>query len=126
MRKPEKKILRFRKRQKGITLLETAVSLALLGIIGVGFLTGITNIYNGRRNYERQFTGLSLAQSQLEEIKASAYLADGSYPVAVALPQGYNLTISAAFLEPTKQEITVAVSQDGHGIVQLKAIKTNR
>jgi len=130
MRQPGKLRFGFLKRQQGFSLLETMIALGILAFIGVAFLTSLSTASKSTDLYEQRVTALSLAQSQLEEIKALAYDPDAhtknpAYPLAVTPPSGYEVSISAVERATDKQEVTVAVSRGEHHILQLTTIKTN-
>ena len=121
--------LRFLRGRIGISLIETVVALGILGLIGVAFLTALSTTSKSTDLYQQRVTAASLAQSQLEIVKAAPYddippyYGDVSSPVSV--PPGYNITISTVQQEVGKQEITVAVSRDGHSLLKLTTLKVN-
>lgn len=60
--------------QKGVSLIETVIALALLGIIGVAFLSGLTTTSRALMANQESVIAESLAKSQLEHIKTQAYI----------------------------------------------------
>ena len=64
------------KGEKGISLLETVVALALLGIIGVAFLGALATTSNSRLIADEHVSARILAESQMEDIKKQA-ISDG-------------------------------------------------
>lgn len=113
--------------EKGIGLAETVIALGLLAFIGVVFMTGLYVISNNTGVYQELVTASALAQSQIEEIKASSYDSSGQYPISVPASPGYNISIA---LDPPyvdgKQNIRVVVKWGGKRALQFKTIKSTR
>jgi len=79
MRWLKKEIFRLFLGQRGISLIETVVALALLGIIGVVFLSGLTISSKGVIISQEKVVAESLAKSQIEHIKAQDYIPLADY-----------------------------------------------
>ena len=71
--------MKVRNRQKGFILLEILVGLALLGIIAVAFLNGLTTTFRGITVSQERVTAESLAKSQIEYIKVQRYIRIADY-----------------------------------------------
>ena len=71
---------RFLKGQAGVSLLETLLGTALVGMLATAFLGSISTIYKTDFLLSRQSKAEVLARSQLESIKASNYI-DFSNPL---------------------------------------------
>ncbi len=125
-----KERIRFFQGQKGIGLLETLIAVGILAVIGIAFLTALSNTSRSVGTYEQRVMAQSLAQSQLEIVKAAAY--DNTSPyydnvsAPASVPPGYEITISATGNVTDKQNVTIVVSRDGHHLFQLTTIKVNR
>jgi type II secretory pathway pseudopilin PulG len=65
--------------QKGFLLIEILVGLALLGIITVAFLNGLTTTFKGVSVSQERVSAESLAKSQIEYIKTQYYIAVVDY-----------------------------------------------
>jgi len=63
----------FTSRESGTTLIEAVVALAILGTIGVTFLSGLTTTSKAAFISDEQATAESLAQSQMEWVKNASY-----------------------------------------------------
>lgn len=110
--------------QRGFTLIETLLAVLILSFIGVAFLSGLTTTSKSTALYQQRVTALNLAQSQMERIKASSYSGDnGTYPVSVTVPSGYQITISTTSPVAGEQMVTVSVNMSGHHLFDLKSIK---
>lgn len=65
--------------ERGFTLIETLVALALLGITALVFLGGISIMYKGSSVAKEHVDAESLAISQWESIKAQDYIETAEY-----------------------------------------------
>jgi prepilin-type N-terminal cleavage/methylation domain-containing protein len=106
---------RFNRGQKGQTLIEALIALAILGIVAIAFLTALTTSSVAMILADENTTAESLTRSELEDIKNSSYPIIG-YDVA----QGnYEVQVRSKFIDPDThveavvdtglQEITVTV-----------------
>lgn len=112
--------------QRGFSLIEMLVAVAILAAIGVVFLSALSTISKSTGLYEQRVTALGLAQSQTEIIKQAPYAANyDNVSAPTNKPAGYEITISATGNVTGKQEITVAVSRDGHHLFELKTIRAD-
>ena len=137
--------------QKGVTLVETLVALALLGILGVAFMSAISTSAITMASTEKNVDVESLARAQLEYTKNTescpyiAYiygppdippdyttldeLAPGA-DYAIAIPSSYSINVTAAALDLTSdtgiQKITVTISKDGSALLAIEGYKVYR
>jgi type II secretory pathway pseudopilin PulG len=65
--------------EKGFTLIDTLVALALLGITALVFLGGISIMFKGSTVADKHVAAESLAKSQWESIKAQNYIETAEY-----------------------------------------------
>lgn len=142
MRRLAKLWLRLPQGQAGISLIESLVAVAILGAIGVVFMTSLGTAYKSVGILDEQQQAETLIRSQLEDIKNSPYQDSGVYPVTVDLPPQYSMTITVT--PPTKigtldnntpleellgysvttiQEITVSVSHGGKPVLAVACYK---
>ena len=61
------------KSERGASLIETLVALALLGIIGVVFLSALATTSNARFISDERASAIILAESQMENVKKQYY-----------------------------------------------------
>jgi prepilin-type N-terminal cleavage/methylation domain-containing protein len=84
-------------KEKGFSLLEVALSIALLGMVATAILGGLSTISNASFTTDRQSIAISLAQSQLEYIDSQPYqeAPDGgevSYIEISDVPSNYSIS----------------------------------
>src|SRR3972149_3613966 len=118
----------MKKREKGMMLLETIVALALLGIIGVAFLSALATTSSARATSSERSAAKILAENLMEQIKnlefAASYTADVTIPAEYT---GFSPEITVQSMENGGiQKITVAVSRSGRGIYAVETYKTDR
>ena len=71
--------------EKGITLIETIVSLAIVSIVAVVFLTGMSTNYRGKMVQDKGAFGEAIASSQMEYIKKQPFSTNEySYYVSIS------------------------------------------
>lgn len=115
--------------QRGISLLEALVSIALLGgVILVMVFAMSGGILSVGENAE-EATAQELARSQMEYIKSCAYDPHAaSYP-AVAAPAEYSISIGVASVPDTNediQKVTANISRGGDLIMTVTDYKVKR
>ncbi len=124
----------MKKNEKGFSLIEVVIALALLGIIAIAVLSGLATASIALIIADERATAESLARSQMEYVKSIDYVDEAtSYPAA-SIPQehidaGYSATITALPLHNPDdgiQKITVTISHNGKEIITLEDYKVNR
>ncbi len=82
------------KNQQGTTLVEVLVAVAILGVVGVGFIWGMTSVTKTVPMVDDKVTALSLAESQMEYIRNQPY---GWFYETVDAPPGMHIVTPMAF-----------------------------
>jgi type II secretory pathway pseudopilin PulG len=115
------------KSEKGSSLLETIVALALLGIIGVAFLSALATSSSTRVIADEHASGRILAESQMENVKKQTY-AFSYDPVPISADfAGYSAAIDVDNMRNGHiQKITVTVRHHNKNVTQLESYKVNR
>ena len=92
--------------QRGFTLIEILVAVAILAAIGGAFIAAMTTAQKGVGTLDEKTQAKALAHSQLEQIKGAPYpveepfYGNDVYPVTVDLPPQYSMSINVT--TPTK------------------------
>lgn len=115
------------KGERGISLIETIVALALLGIIGVAFLGALATTSTSRLVADEHVSARILAESQMEDIKKQTYaFSYDPVPVSTEYP-GYSATVNINNMRNGNiQKITITIKHHGQDIETLEGYKVNR
>ena len=105
-------MLKLMKGEKGFSLIEVLVALALLGIIASGFLMAIATAYKAIYIADERTTAESLARSQIEYVKELDYIYYSEtghevYDETTMPPGGYSIIFTA---EPINSDTHVPYS----------------
>ncbi len=128
------------KNEKGFTLIEVLVALAVLGIIAAAFLGALATSSNAIFIADEKATAESLARSQMEYTKKHGYDAIYNPPQYgidpdLDIPEGYEINMTAERLDPDSdgtddddsiQKITISVNHLEKQVIVLEDYKVNR
>jgi len=129
------------KGEKGFTLIEVLVALAVLGVIGAAFLGSLATSSNVIFIVDEKATAESLARSQMEYTKKQDYDATNNPPQYeidpdLDIPAGYEINVTAERLDPNGngtenddgiQKITITVDHlEKQQVIVLEDYKVNR
>jgi len=110
--------------QKGTTLIEVLIAIAILGMIAVPFLTALSTSSRALIIADERTTTESLIRSQIEYVRSQEYDANGTYAEIADVPVGYNVSLSnVTNLEDGLQKITVTVWRDGEVVLVTSTYK---
>lgn len=121
-------------RESGVSLIETAVTLAVLGTVVVTFLAGLATTSRAAFITDEQATAESLARSQMEWAQNASYTNSATQYSPTPIPtdtdySNYSANITAQPLNNPDdgiQKITVIVSHSGEQVITLESYKVNR
>jgi prepilin-type N-terminal cleavage/methylation domain-containing protein len=124
----------FACREAGVSLIETVVALAILGVIAVAFLSGLATTSRAVFIADERTTAESLARSQMEWAKDTDYIYGATEYSPAPIPGGrdyinYSATIAAEPLyspDDGIQKITVTVKRSDRGVIKLEGYKLDR
>ena len=124
------------KGEKGFSFIEVVIALAVLGIIAVGFLSGLGTAGKGLMIADERETANNIAEAQMEHIKRQGYNTDEptpQYPLLTDIPGGYSIGIPMAeyierdgdplTLDDGIQKITITVSHGGKEVLTIEDYK---
>jgi len=110
------------RQESGVTLVESLVSVGILGLVIVAAITALSTGTLAVATVDQEVTAQSLAQWQLEEIKAAPYSATYS-----AITQAdYAISVGVDPIAADMQRITVTVSRAGKVLMVVESYKVNR
>jgi prepilin-type N-terminal cleavage/methylation domain-containing protein len=130
--------------QKGTTLIEVLIAIAILGMIAVPFLTALSTSSRALIIADERTTAESLIRSEIEYVRSQDYCnAPWSYNVTSAgstpssdppcwpveshaLPDSckdYSLTVNASLIVDGIRKITVTVWRDGEAVLTTSTYK---
>jgi len=134
MMKLWQKIINVNRREQGITFMETVIALAILGVISVAFLSGLTTASKSVFLADKKATAESLAQSQMEWMKDRSYSYNATAYSPAPIPDGKDYMHFSAVItaEPLHipddgiQKVTVTIIRDSQALVSLEGYKMDR
>jgi type II secretory pathway pseudopilin PulG len=119
--------------ERGVSLVEQLIALALLGVLVVTLLYGLSGATVAVGVVDEQVTSLNLATSALESVRGMSYVTGTSvYTPSLVVPPGYGVSVgSSAFLSASTvitglQWLTATVTHNGRMAVQISDLKANR
>ena len=124
--------------ERGVGLVESLVSSALLGIALVVLMTSFSTFAITSRNAEDRAMGQALARAQAARIVAAPYQAGGDYSAYYeTLPAGFSRTVAVTWWDGTSawtgtqnalglEELVLSIDQGGTTITTLEFAKSSR
>ena len=117
----------MKKSQRGFSLIETLICIAILGIVAVGFLSALSTTVKSVALADDRETAKNLAESQMEYIKdlsyASSYSQSSSlsseYPGYSANITAYNITSRNGNI----QRIVISILHNNVEVLSLEDFK---
>jgi len=128
------------KKEKGFSLIEVIIALALLGVVAIAFLSAMATGSKAIFIADERATAESLARAQLEFVRDQDYDADithdpPEYDLIPDIPAGYEINLIPERLDPEGdgtdtddgiQKITVVIKHHDKEIFSLVGYRTRR
>ncbi len=135
-----KRITHIVQRHEGYSHIEALVTLAILGVFGVGLLGGLMTVTKTTPLTDKISTAQSLAENQLEYVRTQDYDYINDPPQylvlsGTAVPNGYSITNTATRLDPETdgssdddgiQKITVTVKYWNETVTSIDCYRIRR
>jgi len=113
------------KREKGSSLIEVLLALALLGIISVSFFGATMTTTKSRVSADERASAKILAETIIDETKKDIFRA--SYNVTIPDEYaGYSAELAVDNFATGIQKLTVTVSHFDHEVLTLENLKVHR
>ena len=118
-------------RQRGSSFIEILIATAILGTIGIVFVSAIGTGMLGANTVEEHSTAESLARTQIEYIKSLPYADDDFYPLVNSPSTEYTPQVEVTDVSPTEypntlQKILVTVLRNGQPVLSIESLKVKR
>ena len=124
------------KNEKGFSLIEMLVAIALLGLIATALITGLATASRGLLIADERETAINLAESQMENVKEQPYSAVYN---PISTPPHYSVNCTAVPINPVTHEpfndeeddlglqlITVTIKHNDKEVITLEGYKVDR
>jgi type II secretory pathway pseudopilin PulG len=122
-------MIRRLRSEQGFTMVEALVSVAILTLALVVFLTGLSAGVLSAGHSDRLSAAHELARSQMEYTKELPYQPAPATYATVTPPATYSVTANASSIaegDANVQLVTVSISKDGAVVYTLEGYKVNR
>jgi Tfp pilus assembly protein PilV len=115
--------------EPGISMIEAVVSVALLGLVILMMVIGMSGGALAVSTTDEQSIAQGLARSQMEYTKNYTYNASATTYPKITAPSGYTITVNVTAVPDTDnniQKITVTITRNGETLETLEDYKVNR
>ena len=127
----KKRLIRLKanRDERGITLVESLVAVAILGLTITSLVFALSAGSLAVRENDQEVTVQSLARTQLEYTKNYAFSANATTYPTVSVPDGYSISVGVTSVPDTDtniQKVTANISRDGDLLLTMADYKVNR
>ncbi len=115
--------------ERGITLVEELVAVAILGVLGVALIGALSTGSLGARTVSLEVTARNIAVAQMEYTDHQANQAPPVTYSSIAVPDNWSVSSAAATVvgrDSNVQKISVTVYHQGNSYLTLEGFKVNR
>jgi type II secretory pathway pseudopilin PulG len=116
-------------KERGVTLVEAAVAIALLGGVVLTMVLSMSSGVLAVREDDREVVAQGLARTEMEYVKACPYNADATTYPSVTSPDGYSIDVSVAAVPGAGtgiQKITADIISGGQTVLTMQDYKVDR
>ena len=114
------------KGEKGLSLIETIAAVALLGLIGASFLSGLATTSTARVTADERASAKILAENVMENVRKQPYATSYTFTTPPEY-SGYTATIDAVKERNNNiQKITVTIHHRDKDVLSLESYKVSR
>jgi prepilin-type N-terminal cleavage/methylation domain-containing protein len=114
------------KREKGISLIETLVAMAILSIISVSFLSALATTSTARATNEERSAAKILAETLMENIRMDNFASSYNTTVPDEFP-GYSASVNATNERNGNiQKIVITIHHRDRDVLVLESYKVDR
>ena len=121
--------LKVFKDEKGLTLVEALVTVAIVGVVLVTFAVALSTGSLAVQESDQEVTVQSLARSQLEYIKGYPYDPNATTYPTISTTDNYSISVGVTHVTNTNnniQKVTANISRDGQVLLTVEDYKVNR
>ncbi len=116
--------------ERGLTLVESLVTIAIVGVALVAFAVALSTGALAVRESDQEVTAQSLARTQLEYIKGYSYDPGATTYPTVNTTGDYSISVAVVPVPDTDysniQKVTANISRDGQVLLTVEDYKVNR
>ena len=133
-----RRLRRLHEDQRGVGLVESLVSSALLGIALMALVASLSTFAIASRDAEDRAIGQAIARAQAARISAAPYQANGDYSAYYeTLPSGFSRALTVTWWDGTSawsgtqnanglQKVALTISQGGSPLATIDFPKASR
>jgi prepilin-type N-terminal cleavage/methylation domain-containing protein len=121
--------IKLLKDAKGLTLVESVVVIAIVGIVLVAFAVAMSTGIIAVRENDQEVTVQSLARTQMEYVKGYPYDSEATTYPTVSTTDNYSISVAVSSVPDTDaniQKVTTNISRDGQVMLTVEDYKVNR
>ena len=115
--------------EKGLTIVESLIAVAIVGVALVAFAVALSTGSLAVWESDQEVTVQSLARTQMEYIKGYPYDPDATTYPTVSTTDNYSISVAVASTPDADsdiQKVTANISRDGQVLLTIEDYKVNR
>jgi len=115
--------------EKGLTLVETVVTVGIVGVALVAFAVALSTGAMAVNESDQEVVVQSLARTQMEYVKGYPYDSEATTYPTVSTPADYSISVAVTSVPDTDaniQKVTANISRDGLVLLTVEDYKVDR